>query len=247
MYVFDLIAAHPRIFAAVVVPLCFAIGYFYRLRREKRENLREALYILLEIWHRVTALSKVAFDKEFKVLFGEMKKHFPNENISDEQVAALKEYISPILLSNLHGMILSDYGSFEGAYLDAVKKVSKDDPILAYKVSSASKTRKCLTFMDKYLDEALSPLEEKRSIGFSSLLKKHVQSYVKKDLIVDLENNMKSLSRRISIFAYFEVYTVIRKRRRILDNSAQEEVGKLVKEVLVPAIIKFKENVPPTS
>lgn len=195
----------------------------------------------------MTALLKVEFDKEFKVIFGEMKRHFPNENISDEQIAAIKEYASPILLRNLHGMMLSDYGNFEKAYLEAVKKVSKDDPILAYKVSSASKTRKLLTVMDKYLDEVLSPLEGDGSIEFASLLKKHVQSYAKKDLVLDLENNIKSLSRRVSIFAYSKVYMVIRKRRSTLDNSAQEEIGKLVKEVLVPAMIEIKEKVPPAS
>ncbi len=92
----------------------------------------------------------------FEQIIREIKRQFPSENISESEVCATKAHFTPILIETARGIALSDLDGYQERYQEAVSLISSDDPIFAYKISSASKTKKFLKFLDSYLEKSPS-------------------------------------------------------------------------------------------
>lgn len=230
----------------ILTPILLAIGYFYRSRKESIKNRKIALYILLEIWHRISAFRRTDFDDVFDKLFYEIKKQFPEENISVNDLKESKRHFTPILIENIREIAISDLDSYQDKYQEAVSLISSDDPIFAYKINSASKTKKFLKFIDSYLEQSLESIRE-NEIGnkLSQSLKSHLTKHTEIDSIKDLESDIRILSLKVGIFTYFSSAYIIRKRKGKLTKFDNGTIENLVKNVLTPAMIEFKKSIQP--
>uniref|UniRef100_C6DYH6 Uncharacterized protein n=1 Tax=Geobacter sp. (strain M21) TaxID=443144 RepID=C6DYH6_GEOSM len=237
----ELILADPKLLAAILGPICVAVGYFYRSRKEKGESLKKALYQLLELWHRMSVLVKVDFDAEFEAIHNELCRHAPESRLVTEQMEQVKRYCTPILLENIQNIALSDFSSFEEEFNSAVCMLSKDDPIFAYKIRSVSKTKKFIKSLDDYLTKALAPLHESDNIPLANRLTDELTHKAKEDAVRDLERDIKSLSWRISVMSYIRVKLIIYKRHRMLVQLHKPELDQFVKDVLVPLMAEFNK------
>lgn len=244
----DLTNIDSKLLIGILTPTLLAVGYFYRARKESIKNRKTALYILLEIWHRISVFYRKDFDDVFEKVVKEIKKQFPSENISESEILASKNHFTPILMEAARGIALSDLDSYQERYQEAVSLISSDDPIFAYKISSASKTKKFLKFLDSYLEKSLAPIEE-NEIGsmLSQSLKSHMTKHAELDSIKDLESDIRRLSLKVGIFTYISSAYIIKKRRSnlaIIDNG---EVENLVTNVLAPAMTEFNKSIQPTA
>lgn len=230
----ELILENPKLLAAILGPICVVVGYLYRSRKEKKENLNKALYQLLELWHRMSALVKVDFDAEFETIHNELCRHAPESRLTTEQMEQVKRYFTPILLESIQNIALSDYSSFEEEFNAAVCMVSKDDPIFAYKIRSVSKTKKFIKSLDDYLTKAMAPLHECGNIPFVDRLTNKLTHKAKEEAVRDLEGDIKSLSWRISIMSYLRVQWIIYRRHKVLVHLRKPELSQFVKNELVP-------------
>ncbi|WCN10715.1 hypothetical protein [Marinomonas mediterranea] len=244
----DLTNIDSKLLIGVMTPILLAVGYFYRARKESIKNRKIALYILLEIWHRISVFYRKDFDDVFEQIIKEIKRQFPTENISESEICASKAYFTPILIEAARGIALSDLDSYQEKYQEAVSLISSDDPIFAYKISSASKTKKFLKFLDSYLERSLAPIEESE-IGsmLSQSLKSHMTKHAELDSIKDLESDIRRLSLKVGVFTFFSSAYIIRKRRSNLATIESREVENLVANVLAPAMTEFNKSIQETA
>lgn len=244
----DLTNIDSKLLIGVITPILLAVGYFYRARKESIENRKVALYILLEIWHRISVFYRNDFDDVFEQIIREIKKQFPNENISEGEISASKTHFTPILIETARGIALSDLDGYQERYQEAVSLISSDDPIFAYKISSASKTKKFLQFLDSYLERSLAPIEE-NEIGsvLSKSLKSHMTRHAELDSIKDLESDIRRLSLKVGLLTFLSSAWLIRKRRSNLAKFGSGEMENLVANVLAPAMAEFNKSIQPTA
>ncbi|MCL2915740.1 hypothetical protein L2725_18455 [Shewanella corallii] len=244
----DLANIDSKVLIGLITPILLAIGYFYRARKENIKNKKIALYILLEIWHRISVFYRKDFDDVFEQVVKEIKRQFPDANISDSEISASKKHFTPILVETARGIALSDLENYQERYQEAISLISSDDPIFAYKITSASQTKKFLKFLDSYLEKSLAPIEE-NEIGnaLSQSLKSHMTKHVEIDSIKDLESDIRKLSLKVSFFTFLSSVYIIRKRRSNLASIGSGEVENLVANVLTPAMTEFNETIQPSA
>lgn len=249
----DWIYAHPDLSLGIIGPILVAIGYFYRTRAEKYENRREALYLLLEIWHRMTIASKKSFDELFEAIFSRMQVKLPQYPISDKELKVLKGYFTPILIRALRSKALEDFETIHDAYAKAVALISKSDPILAYWLDSASSTKKRLSYLDDYLAEAFKPFDQQDEVAaaLAANLRDGLSTQAEKDATKDIEKSLRSLALHVSVYTYVRVCVLIfRRHRKLISPIEMERVDHLLDEVLIPALGDpnkwFKQTVSPT-
>lgn len=244
----DLTNIDSKLLIGVITPILFAIGYLYRSRKESIKNRKVALYILLEIWHRISVFYRKDFDDVFEQIIREIKRQFPSENISESEISASKAHFTPILIETARGIALSDLDGYQERYQEAVSLISSDDPIFAYKISSASKTKKFLKFLDSYLEKSLAPIEE-NEIGsvLSKSLKSHMTKHAELDSIKDLESDIRRLSLKVGVLTFLSSAWLIRKRKSNLAKIGSGEVENLVANVLAPAMTEFNKSIQPTA
>jgi|GEM_PF-3237539 len=241
---FELISSNPKLFIGVFAPLMLAMGYFYRARREKKENLRKALYILLEIWHRMAVLYRQNFDSMFDVFAKEIRKAAPEEEFTVEQQEATRKYFTPILLGVARSSAFSDMDDFQELFDEAVRLISVDDPLFAYHIGSAGKTKKFLSEFNGYVDNTLKPLDEEGgdSLILSSAIKSHISLHVSKDVLIDLEKNVRRIAFRVGIITFLKSCSVIRARKNKLEKFSESEIKELVGTVLAPMLLEFNKQ-----
>ena len=232
----------------ILSPVLLAIGYFYRSRQESKKSKKIALYMLMEIWHRMSVFYRRNFDDAFEQIFMEIKKQFPNESISESEIEASKAHFTPILMETARKSALSDLDGYQEKYQQVVALISPDDPIFAYKISSASKTKRFLNFLDSYLNKSLEVIEKEGIAGMtlSETLKTHVTEHVQLDSIKDLESDIRRLSLKISLYTYTSCILAIRKRKKKLNKLSENDIENLVANVLAPAMKEFNKKMQPT-
>lgn len=240
----ELLSNYPKLFLGVFTPVLLAAGYFYRSRKEKNDNLKKALYILLEIWHRMAVLYRKDFDSYFDAITDEIIKRVPEEEFTEEQRKASKEHFTPILMNTVQTAAFEDIEHYQESFDEAVKLIAINDPFFAYDIGSGGKTKKFLKILDSYLEDALQPLEDEGgdSLVLSNTLKDHMSSYASLDVISELEKDIRRLSFKVGIIAYIKSFSVIRRRKSRLQGFTEKEVHELVETVLFPAVEEFNKQ-----
>lgn len=236
----DLITAYPKLFLGIFTPLLLVLGYFYRVRIEKKKNKKLALYLLMEIWHRMSVFYRQDFDDIFEKFLNEIKKKLPGQQISDEEISTSKVQFLPIISDLINNSALSDLEDYQERYQQAVSLISEDDPIFAYKISSASNTKKFLAAIDAYINKSLAAFEtaEEDKI-LAGILKKNLTGNINLDAIQDLEKHIKHLAMKISIITYFKSISAIKKRKKNLQTIDDETVEEIMAKILMPSIHEY--------
>lgn len=232
------IEKHPELAVAILGPLFLATGYLIRVRAERHQNLREALYLLLELWHRVSILTYRTPEEVVDTFVSRLRVRVPNAVMSEGEVAATKAYFSPVLGRLLRSHALADFEGLQAAYVKVIGLVARTHPVYAYELEASSKTQKRLTFLDEYLDAAYSPLEQQGGVAaaLTARLRRHVVSHVERDSATELEHALRGLAFRVGVLTSFQVHLLIRKRHRRMKESTASEIDELIDSVLKPVM-----------
>ncbi len=233
------IEANPELAVTLAGVVAAIVGYYYRSWREQQDNLREALYLLLEIWHRSSAVLNSTVKGRLGVMVERLKARFPEVSISEEEQAAAHAHFVPILERTMRLHVMDGIESLNGAYDRVVQLISRSDPLLAYDLDSASITKRRLAFIDQYLREAFQPLEGEGGQAeiFADSLCEGIKGKVETETLEEFEKNIKRLSRKLGLVAWVKVIVRIRRRHHVLARCPKTEVvDRLLEELLIPAI-----------
>lgn len=230
------IEQHHELAIAILSPLLLVLGYFYRVRVEKRANLREALFLLLEIWHRMGLAAAIASEDLVAALVARIKSHIPNATISEAEIQAAKEHFLPIVNRLLREHALSDLDGLQDAYKKVVVLVARSHPVYAYKLESASSIKKRLSFLDQYLDEAFQPVgaQVDSQSAFIGKLREQVNRHAEENVVAEMEGRLRGLAWRVSLFSLLDVHLLIGKRRRSLALDSAKELDRWLLAVMKP-------------
>lgn len=225
---------NPEILVAIVGLIGGALGYLLRKRLESRENLKQSLYLMLEIWHRVTILGWKSHDQLFDLVIDRIKEKHGKGAISQEEIEAAKSHFIPVLRTTMVSQALEGFDNLHEAHAHVVKLVAKSDPVLAYSLESGSNTRKKLAFIDQYLEEAFQELDQqgRESAAFSAKIKNHTQAQVQKTVQLQIESDLKKLASCVSLFTCFRVRRLISKRKKMLSGVPEDGIDDFLAPIM---------------
>ena len=233
----DWIYSHPKLVIAGTSLLSIPIGYWLRWRQEKRDNLREALYLLLEIWHQITVLSIKSIDKDIDVFFERLRTRFPQEDISDVDEKAFKSHLSSVLLHILKGRALEEFDGMQDAFSKVVNLISRTNPVYAYQLDSVSSIKQRLSAIDEYFQSTLPMYDssDENTRAFAERVRHKIVSRAETDEGLELEKKIGSLAIRVGIFTWLRAVKVINRRKKTLESSIyddMDEIDALLDELL---------------
>ena len=213
-------------------------GYWWRERAGRRRSLAVSLYLLMEIWHRISILQRTSFDFLLQQLEEKLTHRYPDAKFEAEELAAVKRYFEPILDALVRKSAFEGFESLHDAYAEAVRLVAQQDPLLAYRLDGASNIKRRLDFFDNYLTQTMPPLEASGEVSqeFSALMQRKMREYAGRDTAADIQQVMKSLALRYSVWAYLRVLIVVWRRNRKLQSDLTESVEKMFDDVIAPIL-----------
>nr|WP_321239389.1 hypothetical protein [uncultured Tolumonas sp.] len=233
---------------AVIGIMSAIIGYGYRARKENLKNRKLALFYLLEIWFRLSVFYKKSYDKEFEVLFVEIKKLIPNFNPSEEESAEVKESITPIIFQQSVKSSLSDYEGALNKLEKSIELLAQENPIIAYKLNTARDIFKAQEYLDGYLAEInkceiLDDVISQKVITTEQIqdLQITVKHHQLLEITKNIEKNIINLAFHLSIFTLIQTMNVIHYRKRII-NEVDAEQAKIIKKMALSLVSAMSNN-----
>lgn len=232
----ELINSNPTLTLGIASPLFLAFGYLYRAKNENKKNKKLALYSLMEIWHRMSTFYIRNIDDLYERVMNSLTKKYPYIEFSKQDLELGKAHFVPLILKSLRDTSSFDLNNYQDKYQDAICLIASDDPIFAYKISSASSVDKFLNMIGTYMDSSLEGItDDVEGSILSSVLKETMTEHVEIDTIKELELNIKALARKISFGTYLTSAITIYQRERKLTKIMNEKIDEIVVDVLVPA------------
>lgn len=235
----DWFSSNPQLTIALLSPLLFAIAYFYKAHVDRQGNLHQALYLLLEIWHRMTAASaSQRSDIIFNAIFERIKQKIPQQEFPEGYIEGIKSYYAPLAVKGVKKTALEGFDDLHSAYANAVTLISRSDPILAYRLDSAPSIRKRLASLDGYLNEAFDPITQQDPSAASTLsvIKEKLGNYAEDDGIADIEKSLRRLACQIGLVTYLRVRSAVSRRHKQMRAVDRKEVDRLVDALIMPFI-----------
>jgi hypothetical protein len=129
----------PEILSAIIAYIGVILGLiwselrnYFNSRKERKRKLNELLYYLLHL-HKIIYTTNV---NEITNLFlNQLKKRFPNDNISEEDFIKLKQTLAEDLEFKFHKLnTYHDLNNIVENYNKCVDLLSADYPFLAYEI-----------------------------------------------------------------------------------------------------------------
>lgn len=230
----------PAVAAAVFVALCATTAYLYQRIQDRRGNLKEALYLLLEIWHRITLLAnESSIDLLLNRIFEGVKQRLPQLRFDDAEVKAAAGNAKPVLQNLIRSRALEGFENVQDAYAQVIKLISKSDPIFAYRLESAMSIKQRLALLDTALKDAMPLTLDQPPVvaALAASVTDRLRTTANTDSMQELEAALRSLTWRISLWSYFLVRREIKKRAKQL-ATPDSEIFNLVDNMLVPALVE---------
>ncbi|QCU89783.1 hypothetical protein [Thiomicrorhabdus sediminis] len=232
---------------AMFSAVLFSVGYLFRSIKQNKQNKKLALYHLLEIWHRVSALKQNTFEKLYDQLISDFKLQLPQEIVSQSNhfEEQLKSLLIPQTASNLTNFLNSDISSYQEQYSKALELIAIDAPILAYKISSSTNIQDLISLLDEYIGQAkpvLATLDTNEQDADS--LTSHMSDSLHGLALKDLENDILALARKIGFFTYLSCKKQIKHRKNKLNGENLEELKEQLNTLMSQTFpqINFNNN-----
>lgn len=123
------------VIGSLVVASLSALGYLYKIRKEQKKALKEALFHLLEIWYAVR-LPIVWNAKTFSRLYIDvLRSRHSQVQLSEDDLKKIEEQLGHQVEFFLKQQFNKPNPSLISSYHEVIRKLSGDAPILAFELS----------------------------------------------------------------------------------------------------------------
>ncbi|NVJ67476.1 MAG: hypothetical protein HWE16_13390 [Gammaproteobacteria bacterium] len=226
----DFLTSNPEWGTVVFGAFTAIAGYWFKSFRSKKKNLRKALFLLIEMWHYLYAISAFHPNMFSKKIIASLKANFPKLELPGDDIAQheqllelyLKQYIAPITKD----MANKGITPVRNPLTDAINEIASDYPFISYKLNSGISTDDLVQSLNSICGNL-----DSESIDHN-LITEQVSDHIYKDTAKLLEKNILSLSLKIGIESWIKAKYFIRKRKNKLkldEKSIQEDILPFIK------------------
>ncbi|MGR5150034.1 hypothetical protein ACQKP8_26245 [Photobacterium alginatilyticum] len=222
------------------------LGFYLKSRAERLETKRNVLFHLLEIRHLV----KTSFLDSHKITQEYLTyclDYF--EKIGLGKMGAMPDGINSLIDEHLNNLLSAMKpnidASFISSYENAIKQLSKNDPVLAYKLSGREKLNQVLNSQDEYLNN-LSGLESIQNIpNVSSFISKQAdkaQDAAIKELLNDLDKDIHNVSLGCGLLTWWSCKKIMEKKEQPSINFSELGFDNIMEQMVLLAVEHEKES-----
>lgn len=234
---------------ALLTILSAAAGYGLRARSEKRKSLRQALYLLLELWHRQSA-SAANFSALLQGVIQRIEHRFPTAALADGQKQMLLSQVNDLLQQSVAKHMNTDYEMFSSEFAKIVRLVAFTDPVYAYRIEKISLGGQGLALTADYFARASELNVGNAGAEILDSMSAKATSKIKLDLLRELESDLRGLALRIGVRTYFEVLLTIHRRKRKIERGPETLSDGWLDSIIAPLIkeqMEAKKDAQPTA
>jgi hypothetical protein len=198
---------------------------WYIFRRERLGTRRSVLYVLIEIYSNISKLEK--FNKSDELI----DKLFNELDIDPVEIEKDRPMLNQIILNALFNDVLTEFEEINLSYPKLILELSKEKPLLAYRISHHSKFLNKITV---YLENVIIDLKENIPQFQHEELDDAFKSIVRNRILFnDKENIRKSIlqvSCSISIVQFFNTKRFLKRNDDTkIKNSEIKELADQIK------------------
>lgn len=220
----DIVVSYKDFIIPVFSVLLLGIGYLLKELFQKNKNKKVALFILLEIWSREIS-TKPNIEEFYLNVFNLLANKY-GINLSKEVIDPLIQNFSKISQSSLNHVHENEIDKYTKQLDEAIKLIASEDPVFAYRINYSNFVQNQDNYMQRY-----SELIQNQKVfkvddvlpDYMNNISNEVKDKAHDSVLETFEENIKSLSLKISIFTYIEVLLLIRKVKKNLKNIEIEE------------------------
>lgn len=206
-----------------------AIGFYFRSKREIKENINNSLFHLLEIWLLLAMVKVTTSEKFHSILIDRIKYNFPHEDIGENETALIKEGMVnalPILTS----MEVSNFnGKFIDKYKLSVNELAKIYPLLSFELNRNQMLIKFLGAIDK-LTSGASMAENEEAIVIN------VRNFMLTESLKDLENDLLKLASKSGYLNKKKTKLYTSRIKSNLETIPGEVFDEYITKVIAPVV-----------
>lgn len=197
------------------------IGYLFKVRAEKRKNLKRVLFNLLQVWNavRLSKLDPSEVADDFMAVA--RKAAISVFNVDIEHDETLRQFVVSFVHKMLSQRNHSAISSLSDKYNECIVALSECEPVLAFQLNNRIQLSAMLSTLDEYNNIFLKMTHHNdlNKISFT-------QSYVKRDVVegiqADLERDIRFVSLKSSIsdlvMTQYKINEIKRKKGGKIDN-----------------------------
>jgi len=199
----------------VLSALLGSVGYFFKVRADRKKSSKNVLYYLLEIRHSL--LLNHIDPKEVTKSYLEFLDNWSSKN-SIGQSPTFPEAFTALIQALMQNSFLAQGSIIDEQLINqfhlALIDLSKDDPILAYRIKGKEKLNSLIGLQDQYAEGLKSLPEIAADPAASQFISE--QLHIKKsetidELVSDLNYDIKLVSKKCGLLTYFKSKTILKK------------------------------------
>lgn len=213
------------IVGAMIGALISMVSFHYKERKLLKEKFNASLFRLLSVWKNMAIYQFVMSESYGIAIVEGLKRKYPKEHIPKNLAPDMQRSI-------MQTMPLEDHNELYEQYLNSIEELSLVDPMLAFKLSSNRELIVYLRFLrDKFPDDAHS---KELLLSFAN--------FTYEDAIVEFEQDLITISRKISWSSARQVKEKICRRQQRMKNIPDDEIDKYIEQVFDPVVQKVTQE-----
>jgi hypothetical protein len=212
------------VLAAFLGGTCAFIAQWYFLRKSRFDVRRNVLFYLLEMYAIMYRLEKI------KIIGPKSNELFNELGLNDPEARQFKSKIMGELFGEIMADVFDDLDDLNELYPKIVVELSKENPILAYTISSHGKALdKILNYIEAITESIKKEVPENEHDNIDNVFAAIFQNDFVKIVIEDVHSSIILVSKNIS---YMEARNVRSVLKNIEDsNSTIEEMNERFKKI----------------
>lgn len=230
-----------------------AIAYFFKVRRESKQDIRHALFVLLQLRIALNKAEK-SMEKQGEAQIAlmydrlrELGMPVDEEQIRDELIGASAFY------DQLSGAFFElDSDTFKMTVIDAAKALSKNHPFLANRIVYMSKLPDAIETLNGYIERQKERLATQCDDSVSEEVRKNsrvvgeraLEAEAEKrinELITEVETELRRLAWSSGVVHWYAMRKMLKLWRKLDQQPSKEEADKDTDRLLSDFIEGVKE------
>ncbi|WP_297810732.1 hypothetical protein [uncultured Methylophaga sp.] len=214
------------IVGAVLGAVISSVSYILKANSYKAEKINRTLFHLLEIWSLIGITKTLQGEDFHNTLVDQLRKAFPGEKISTDEVNKLKDGLhDAALVVHANKPISSEYLE---KYLDSINDLAPILPLHAYQLGKNKSLIKFLEGIDDMFGEEVSDSDQ--------VVISRMKNFLYNDAFDEFEKDLKLLAKKTGVCNSRKIITFLDNRKSVLKHSQETQIRDYLITVIGPLI-----------
>ncbi|TLY45037.1 MAG: hypothetical protein E6K54_08980 [Gammaproteobacteria bacterium] len=204
-------------------------GQWFRTRREDRKVKKKMLYLLLETYYTFNKLDTAPIINEISKIITEK---LPPEIQTEELQLEINKIYHNVIDQTMEDNVSDEILDLEESYKKGIEDLAFVDPITAYRLKGKNDILETFDQMAEAIESIKKQLSEEEKERIPDSIFNMIKPELLKTTFMDLEEEIKKISRNIGPLTHYRSKKVIRDLKSSVDENRRKEMQRFFDKIL---------------